>query len=71
MVSHAQISLVVTILSVIAATLFLIGAMVGLYYIKNPRATLGTISGLTIGFALCLGLFTNARRQDVFAATAA
>ncbi len=53
------------------AMIFLIGAVVGLYWVKNPKTKLGILSGLTVAFAGTLALFTNARRQDVFAATAA
>ena len=60
-----------TILSGLMATVFLIGAMVGLYWVESPRTKLGLLSGLTVAFAGTLALFTNARRQDVFAATAA
>ncbi|KAL5320214.1 hypothetical protein ACEPPN_011015 [Leptodophora sp. 'Broadleaf-Isolate-01'] len=70
-VSHTKVALAVTILSGLVATLFLIGAIVGLYWVDDPRAKLGILSGLTVAFAGSLAMFTNARRQDVFAATAA
>ncbi|KAH7400465.1 hypothetical protein BKA64DRAFT_642608 [Cadophora sp. MPI-SDFR-AT-0126] len=70
-VSHSKVALTVTILSGLMATVFLIGAIVGLYWVDNPRTKLGLLSGLTVAFAGTLALFTNARRQDVFAATAA
>ncbi|KAG4423539.1 hypothetical protein IFR04_003362 [Cadophora malorum] len=70
-VSHSEVALAVTILSGLMATVFLIGAMVGLYWVESPRTKLGLLSGLTVAFAGTLALFTNARRQDVFAATAA
>jgi hypothetical protein len=63
--------LAVSIISGVLATIFLIGAIVGLYWVHNPNAKLGMLSGLTVAFAGSLALFTNARRQDVFAATAA
>lgn len=53
------------------AMFFLIGAVVGLYWVKNPNTKLIILSALTVGFAATLALLTNARRQDVFAATAA
>ncbi|PVH75814.1 hypothetical protein DL98DRAFT_592820 [Cadophora sp. DSE1049] len=70
-VSHSKVALAVTILSGLMATVFLIGAIVGLYWVEDPRTKLGILSGLTVAFAGTLALFTNARRQDVFAATAA
>ena len=67
-VSHHRVSVAVTIISGVLATIFLI---LGLYWVTNPNAKLGMLSGLTVAFAGSLALFTNARRQDVFAATAA
>lgn len=70
-VSHKRVSRAVSIISSLLAIIFLIGAVLGLYWVKNPNAKLGMLSGLTFAFACSLALFTNARRQDVFAATAA
>ncbi|KAH8757403.1 hypothetical protein BGZ57DRAFT_644810 [Hyaloscypha finlandica] len=70
-ISHHRVSVAVTVISGILATIFLIGAILGLYWVKSPNAKLGMLSGLTVAFAGSLALFTNARRQDVFAATAA
>jgi len=58
-------------LSTVAAALLLIGAVLTLFFVTNPAARLGILGGFTVFFALSLALFTNARRQDVFAATAA
>lgn len=60
-----------TVFSIVAAAAFLVGAIVGLYYVQDPPKQLLMLGGFTIGFAGALGLLTNARRQDVFAATAA
>lgn len=38
---------------------------------KNEKAVLGMLSAWTVLFAICVGLLTNARRDQVFAATAA
>lgn len=70
-VSHNRISVAVSVISGLLATIFLIGAILGLYWVTNPNVKLGMLSGLTVGFAGSLALFTNARRQDVFASTAA
>jgi hypothetical protein len=70
-VPEQRVKIFVTVFSVIAAAAFLIGAIVGLYVVKDPRTQLIMLGGFTIGFAGALGLLTNARRQDVFAATAA
>ena len=55
----------------ILATILLIGAVVGLYVVKSPITRLIMISIFTVVFAASIGLFTNARRQEIFAATAA
>ena len=60
-----------TIISIISAIVLLIGAVIVLYFVTNPKAQLTILCGWTAFFALTLGLLTNARRQDVFVATAA
>jgi energy-converting hydrogenase Eha subunit C len=70
-ISHKTVALVVSSFSVIFAVLFLIGAILGLYFETDPGWRLLMLSLFTVGFACVLGLLTNARRQDVFAATAA
>jgi hypothetical protein len=49
----------------------LFGAIISLYIVKNQNALLGMVSGWTILFAACVGLLTNAKRDQVFAGTAA
>lgn len=49
----------------------LLGAIISLYLVKNPHALLGMLSGWTVLFAACVGLLTNARRDQIFGATAA
>lgn len=49
----------------------LFGAIYALYYVQNEQIKLGLIAVFTTAFALCVGLVTNARRSDVFAACAA
>jgi hypothetical protein len=53
------------------AALLLIGAIVVLYNIKTDDLKLGLIALFTIIFAASVGLLTNARRAEVFGATAA
>jgi hypothetical protein len=55
----------------ILATILLIGAVVGLYLVKRPVTRLVMISVFTVVFAASIGLLTNARRPEIFAATAA
>ena len=70
-VSHQRVATVVSIISALAAIAFLLGAVLGLYFISNPTIQLALLSCLTIAFAAVLSLLTSAKRQDVFAATAA
>jgi putative Mn2+ efflux pump MntP len=61
----------VVIFSIFLAAFLLIGAIIGLYIVQSPKARLGMIAAFTILFALGVGLLTNARRPELFAATAA
>jgi hypothetical protein len=69
--SERSISHFVAVLSTVLAATMLFGAIISLYVVKNPRALLGMLSGWTVLFAACVGLLTNARRDQVFGATAA
>lgn len=62
---------VVTFLSALCAVLFLVGAMVGLYFVSNMRARLGMVGMFTVLFAITIAGLTSSRRQEVFVATAA
>jgi hypothetical protein len=55
----------------ILAAVLLFGAIYALYYVTNEQTKLGLIAVFTTAFAICVGLVTNARRSDVFAACAA
>lgn len=68
---HRKVELAVSFISTVCAAIFLIGAILGLYFVTNSKARLGMLSGFTVAFAASLAVLTNARRQDVFAATAA
>lgn len=61
----------VAVLDMFLAAMLLIGAIVNLYLVPNPRAKLGLVAMYTILFASSMTLCTNARRAEVFAATAA
>lgn len=61
----------VAVISTIVAAILLIGAIISLYWVTKPGARLGMISGFTILFALSVILLTNAKRSEVFAASAA
>jgi hypothetical protein len=57
--------------STFLASLLLIGAVVVLYKVHSPDWRLGLIAAFTTLFAGSVGLLTNARRAELFAATAA
>ena len=62
---------IVSVLSVVISALLLVGAIVALYFTHNQRAKLGLIAVFTMLFAASIGLLTNARKAEVYAATAA
>jgi hypothetical protein len=64
---------VVAIVNVLVASILIIGAVVGLYKLRNQsdRIRLGSIAAFTALFSISLALLTNARRAEIFAATAA
>ena len=70
-ISHKAVVTVVSLISFLVAAALLIGAIVGLSFVEGRDAQLILISCLTIAFAGSLGLLTNARRPEVYAATAA
>jgi len=61
----------VAIISVIVAWLLLLSPITALYLVQIPKAKLAMIHVFTIIFALSVALITNARRAELFAATAA
>jgi hypothetical protein len=61
----------VATISMIIAAILLISAILSLHFVSNPRAKLGLVAMYTLLFALSVSLLTNARRAEVFAATAA
>ena len=70
-VSERRLRAVVAILNVLIAAVLLFGAILTLYYVTDEQKRLGLIAGYTIAFAICVGLVTQARRSEVFAACAA
>jgi hypothetical protein len=61
----------VAIISTVVAAILLIGAILTLYFVTRPARRLALIAAFTILFALSVSLLTNARRAEMFAATAA
>jgi hypothetical protein len=67
--SHVQ--RVVVAVSTIFAAVLLVGAITSLYSVRRPGAKLGLLAAFTSLFAVSVGGLTSAKRQEVFAATAA
>ncbi|KAL4922949.1 uncharacterized protein BDV17DRAFT_296822 [Aspergillus undulatus] len=66
-----HVIIVVATISVIASATLLIGAIVSLYIVQEARARLAMIACFTALFATSVAMMTNARRAELFAATAA
>lgn len=58
-------------IDLLLAAILLIGAIANLYLVPNAKATLGLVAMYTMLFASSVVLCTNARRTEVFDATAA
>ena len=58
------------LISVIGAALPVV-AIVGFYFIKSEGGRIDAMAGFTVLFALALAIFTNARRLEITASTAA
>lgn len=58
-------------IDVALAAILLFGAVCNLYYVTSEEKRLGLIAGYTAAFAAFVGLMTNARKSEVFAACAA
>ncbi|CAO2657901.1 Nn.00g071610.m01.CDS01 [Neocucurbitaria sp. VM-36] len=68
---NSHIVQTVAALDLMLAAILLIGAIVNLYFVTAQKAKLGLIALYTILFASSVALCTNARRAEIFAATAA
>ncbi|KAK4159940.1 hypothetical protein QBC43DRAFT_326365 [Cladorrhinum sp. PSN259] len=66
-----HVSRTVALISTVVAVTELVGAIVSLFFIRDAGARLGVISAWTIAFGLSLRLFTNAKRAEIFASSAA
>lgn len=69
--SEGMVHKVIAGISIVMAALLLEGAIVALYLVTNPRIRLGLIALFMVLFALGIGLLSNAKRSEMFAATAA
>ena len=66
-----HVVIAVTVVSIVTAAILLIGAILSLYIVQDPNTRLAMIAGFTTLCAVSVALMTNARRAEVFAATAA
>jgi hypothetical protein len=71
MYKKSHIVQTVAAIDLILAAILLIGAVVSLYYVSSPRAKLALVAVYTLLFAISVASCTNARKAEVFAATAA
>lgn len=58
-------------ISISIAAILLVGSITSLYFVNNDGAKLGMIAAFTAAFAASIGAMTNARRAEIFGATAA
>lgn len=61
----------VTVFSILLVVVWIVGAVIVLYFCKNNNGRLILLSVLTPLFAGTISFATNARRQDIYATTAA
>jgi hypothetical protein len=69
--SEASISTAAAVINIAIAALLLIGPIIGLFFVSDNGAKLGMIAAFTAAFAVSVGIMTNAKRPEIFAATAA
>ncbi|KAL2288823.1 hypothetical protein FJTKL_03477 [Diaporthe vaccinii] len=69
--SESTVNMIVTLVTISAAASFLLGPILGLYFLRNAAAKLAMVVLFTSLFAVKLSLITSARRAEIFAATAA
>ncbi|KAK8041334.1 hypothetical protein PG994_014341 [Apiospora phragmitis] len=70
-ISERSVDRATTILSSILSAVVLFGSILSLYVVQNPCALLGMVGGWTTLFAVCVGVLTNAKRDQIFVSTAA
>jgi uncharacterized membrane protein len=68
---ESNVQRTVIIISTIFAAILLVGAITTLFFVRKTGAKLGILAGFTSLFAASVGGLTSAKRQEVFAATAA
>ncbi|KAI0102158.1 hypothetical protein GGR51DRAFT_562829 [Nemania sp. FL0031] len=69
--NERSVSLATSVITIVVAAFLLIGSITGFYFVQSDIVKLALIAAFTSVFALSLVLITNARRAEIFAATAA
>ena len=69
--SSSHLLAIIDILGVVISSLLPISSIVALYFVPRTLQRLGIVAGFTAAFSICLKILTEARRIDIFAATAA
>jgi hypothetical protein len=69
--SGRKITIFISYLRTILAAVLLFGAMLSLYAAKSDGLKLGLVTLFTILFAASVGLLTNAKKSELYSATAA
>jgi hypothetical protein len=70
-IPEKRVARFVTIVSILITVVLLFVAILALYYIRSATTKLIMIGVFMLLFAASVGLFTTAKRSEVFAATAA
>ena len=69
--SERRLEIVVIVINAIVAAAMLLGAIFSRYYIHGNEKRLGILTAFTVMFSVCVSLLTNAKRSEIFGATAA
>jgi uncharacterized membrane protein YqjE len=70
MYKKAHVVQTVAALTMVLAAVLLLGVIVNLYLVSDPKSKLGLVAMYTLFFAFSIAMCTNAKRFEVFAATA-
>ncbi|KAF8245504.1 hypothetical protein K440DRAFT_555769 [Wilcoxina mikolae CBS 423.85] len=70
-VPHKRVERIVNIVQVLLATLFLGGAIIGLFFVKSNKIRLALIPPLVGMFALCMTFSSTASKREIYGASAA
>ncbi len=69
--SNKHVSRLSTLVTVLASSLVIEGAIITLYVVQDERTRLGLLALFTTLFATSLAVFTDGRKSDIILATAA